>query len=50
MVRLASIESVANWDAAAADDLLARRKRVETDADVLAAIEDTVNEQARSAA
>jgi len=49
MVRLAAVESITDWDIADEMDLLTRRQAVETDEDVLAAIQNAVNELARSA-
>lgn len=43
MARLAAVESIAHWDAAEAKKILACREHIETDMDVLAAIQDSLN-------
>jgi HEAT repeat protein len=50
MVRLAAVESIARWNASNAVNLLATRKTIETDEDVLAAIQDSVNQHTRNPA
>ena len=50
MVRLAAVETIAHWEPSEAKDLLSRRQSVETDEDVLDAIQDSVNQLMRNAA
>lgn len=50
MVRLAAVESIGHWDAAAGKDLLLGRQMIETDDDVRDALQDAINQQMRNAA
>jgi HEAT repeat protein len=50
MVRLAAVESIGHWATPEAKDLLTRRQSVEADADVLAALQDAIQQPMRDAA